>query len=103
MDKKEMDEAIKEAMELVDLLPSELIEEQANEQYDQIMKGVGMLIVATVTHAYVGDSERLKQAKDGLKDAVSRLDVIVERFGIESRHEHVKKHLVPKEASKGAE
>ena len=96
MDKKEIDETIKEAMGMVDLLPPGLVKGQAGEQYDQIMQGVGSLIVATVTHAYVGDGERLKVAKDNLKEALSRLDVIVEFFGIESRHEHLKKHLEPK-------
>ena len=103
MDKRDMDRALSEAAELAALISPELLARRANLQYQQIMEGLGDLIVALTLNAYVGDNQRLEATKIALKDNLSRLDALCDRFNVENKHESLCNHLDKKVTTKEVE
>ena len=93
MDKLAMDKALEDAATLAALIQPELLQRRATQQYDAIMESIGDLVVAVAVNAFVGDSERLESAKKALKDNISRLDALCDRFSVEARHDHLRKYL----------
>lgn len=93
MDKRDMERATKEADDLLGSLDPDMVKVLAQRQYDELLALVGAGTIKLSVCAYTGDEDQANIARKAIKQGLSSLDALCERFGITSKHGKMKNVL----------